>query len=150
MKLLKSRKAVSPVIAVVLLIALTVAAAALVYAIVANQKVNAQIQIDSGSITSTSTATLTIKNTGGTDAVLSYVVIRDTNGTDIATATDTTQASIDTTTLAQGDKITITIKLQAAAAGNFISGHTYSFVLYYADAGTTNNVATDAFTVTYT
>jgi flagellin-like protein len=143
--ILKRKKAVSPVIATILLIALTVTAAAIVYFVVvpllrANPEL---VATDYGKVAGTNNKyEVTIQNNGGADANLAgLTAITFTNTTDDYNPTHAYYSiSTEITTwpyvVTQGDTVTLIFEM----GGAFTTGSQYTFTLEY-DSGKTFDFA---------
>ncbi len=136
--ILKRKKAVSPVIATILLIALTVTAAAIVYFVVVPLlQANPELAYtNNGKVSGTDNKyEVTIVNNGGAEANLAgLTAFTFTNTTDDYNPTNVYYSiSTEITTwpyvIGQGD----TVKLIFEMPGAFTSGSTYTFTLTYDD-----------------
>ena len=115
-KLLKSKKALSPVIASIILIAVTVAVSiavaawmgALSFTFMATEQVNFTgcVYVDDGT-----SVTLTVKNTGTSKVTIDRVMVNNVDSTSDSTLT-TTALTLDPN---QADDITITATFEAGA-----------------------------------
>lgn len=123
MKLFKSRKALSPVVAAIILIAVTVAVSiavaawmgALTFTFMKTEEVKV-ISINR-STWSNSTATLTLKNSGTSDLTIDNVRVND-NDADLT--------PVGSATLAPGDERNFTVGY------TYVSGTKYEFAFYTA------------------
>jgi len=134
--ILKRKKAVSPVIATILLIALTVTAAAIVYFVVVPLlRANPELTYtDHGKVSGTSNKyEITIQNNGGADANLDgLTAFIFTNTTDDYNPAKVYYSISDEITtwpyvIAQG----ATVKLTFEMSGAFTAGSQYTFTLQY-------------------
>lgn len=132
--ILKRKKAVSPVIATILLIALTVTAAAIVYFVVvpllrANPDL---VYTNHGKVLGfTDRYEVTIQNNGGADASIDEITqFTFDNGTAHNPAHVYSSVSVEATfpiAILQGE----TVKLQFALSGDFTTGSQYTFTCVY-------------------
>jgi flagellin-like protein len=133
-KISRSKKAVSPIIAVLLLIAIAVAAAVITYiwvmgfiGMATTQRVTAQgqIQIEAVSFGSSS-STLHVRNVGATTVTTDAIYVTDnTAGVTLATDTDPADVSAEITV---GEMEEITYN-----AAGFTRGHSYTFKVVCTD-----------------
>ena len=125
--ILKNKKAVSPVIATILLIALTVTAAAIVYFVVV-PLLTPKPQLAATSynfVTATQNQfSMTLENIGGADATITEVQITFQNGstTNAPVVQGFTQVAVT-----KGESKTVTITVSP----NFVVGETYVFKVIY-------------------
>lgn len=145
--ILKRKNAVSPVIATILLIALTVTAAAIVYFVVVPllQSNPVLAYTEHGKVAGTDNKyELTIVNNGGADANLAGLTsFTFTNTTDDYNPTHVYYSiSTEITTwpyvIPQGDTVTLIFEM----SGAFTSGSQYTFTLAYDDGNSFNFVFT--------
>jgi flagellin-like protein len=123
-KLLKSKKALSPVVAAIILIAVTVAVSiavavwmgSLSFNFMATENLSmTKVTFAAGNATHTS-ATVTARNTGTTDVVITDASVVGYN---------VTAASVSETTIGEGTQGTITITL----TGQWVTGNLYNIEL---------------------
>ncbi|MBS7644330.1 type IV pilin [Candidatus Bathyarchaeota archaeon] len=140
MKFLPSKKAVSPIIAVLLLIAIAVAAAVITYiwvmgfigmATTARVTAQGQIQIEEASFSDASHATLYVRNVGSTTVTLDAVYVIDNS----AGTTAVGKWTASSTTLSAGESLTGGLCITDINP-TFKRGHSYTFKVVCAD-GTT-------------
>ena len=147
MRLSKNKKAISPLIATIILIAITIAGGLVVYALftstasVASAK--AQVQIDSMDLVKTSTGTvftITVKNTGNKPLATAASSLTVSLGSETGNPFDMTPA----TALQPGQSTSITLSSSAAApdtlTGTYVIGDSYlvSISATYSDGSTSS------------
>mgnify|MGYP006267149875 CR=1 FL=1 len=124
MKILKNKKALSPVVASIILIAVTVAVsiavAAWMGALTFTFMKTEELKITSVTFPSNSTVQISLTNTGGNSLTVSSVTIDDVEKTNLAYAGDFGSDR----SLAKGKSGTITIN-----AWNWTSGYKYTFAV---------------------
>jgi len=140
-RLMKSRKAVSPVIAVILLIAIAVAASVTVFAYtqgILGGVTQANLSMSNAQLLDSNTLTVTIQNVGGTSDTINTVVVTGESVTYVRNAItgelydDNGDSGTDTgIVVAAGSSVTIEIDL---FSGNYESTET---IVLTTDAGTT-------------
>jgi len=139
-RLMKSRKAVSPVIAVILLIAIAVAASVTVFAYtqgILGGVTQANLSMSNAQLLDSNTLTVTIQNVGGTSDTINTVVVTGESVTYVRNAItgelydDDGDSGTDTgIVVAAGSSVTIEIDV----SGSYESTET---IVLTTDAGTT-------------
>jgi flagellin-like protein len=129
--MLKSKKAISPILATLLLIVIAVAAIVITYAWITTYMGNTQQQAgvllypENVRFTGTPTTVITVGNsgTGNTRIVRVYLGNSDTNMTDVTTSATFSPS----TSLNAGSTATITITWSSSFYANWTAGNTYYF-----------------------
>ena len=156
-KFKKNAKALSPVVASIILIAVTVAVSVVVAAWMGGMTIGLMGNAEQASITNVSltttanvgTASVTVQNTGAATVDLSSATI-DGQAATITAATVTSGAQVLTWTSGQvpiekGNSVTITMTVGSAAAPSpFVSSAEYTIKLMTAKGNTITNTATYA------
>ncbi|ADL19299.1 hypothetical protein ASAC_0893 [Acidilobus saccharovorans 345-15] len=119
----RSRRSISDIVAVVMLIIIAIAAAVLIYAWLSglvggvhtsNAGLYTKIEIVGGSITSTSTSgqytvSATVENIGGTAATINYMAVENVTTSSVicSTSSSTSTSSFSPTTIPPGKSVTL-------------------------------------------
>ena len=144
-----ARKAVSPIIATLLLIAIAVAAGIIVYVYVnslsggltgsGGSQVSEQLSMDSYSFITTTNPVLTLRDTGGSSVTITEVYFDGNVCTGTASATDVCGApTIASPTLSttQTTSVSLTVTQPGHSATGFTAGTTHTVKVITADGGT--------------
>jgi len=138
---MKSRKAVSPVIAVILLIAIAVAASVTVFAYtqgIIGGVTQANLAMSNAQLVDSNTMTVTIQNTGGTSATVEAVAVSGENVGDVKNAItgelyDSNGDSGTDTDLVVGAGASVTIEIHLSGGDTYDSTETITLTV---DGGT--------------
>jgi len=139
-RLMQSKKAVSPVIAVILLIAIAVAASVTVFAYtqgIIGGVTQANIAMSNAQLVDSNTMTVTVQNTGGTSSTIETVAVTGENVGDVRNAitaelydTDGDSGTDTGIVVGAGSSVTIEINL---SSGSYESTET---IVLTTDSGT--------------
>ena len=132
-RLLKNKKALSPVVAAIILIAVTVAVSIAVAAWMGNMTFQfmdtEQIQVTNLAFSDDDSVTATLMNTGTTDVIIGAATV---SGYNITTTTFTITGN--SVTILEGQSGSVPITFTAGASDGFVAGHTYTVELVSAKA----------------
>ena len=147
--LYRKTRGVSPVIAVILLIALTMVAIVLIWLVVQsviNQTQTANLSLTGVEFESTNSFTLSVDNIGGTKSAVIIQIHVDREG-GVSSMVDNSADWGGDSTVEAGAKRTITVT--SSAFPSFISGENYVFSVEYRTDGESSGTITDTVTGTY-
>ena len=153
--LYRKTRGVSPVIAVILLIALTMVAIVLIWLVVQsviNQTQTANLSLTGVQFESQNSFTLTVDNIGGTkSAVITKIHVERAGG--VSSVVDNSALWGGDSVVEAGAKRTITVSSPASSASSafpsFISGNNYVFSVEYRTDGGSSEIITDTVSATY-
>jgi flagellin-like protein len=152
---MKSKKAISPIIATLLLVAIAVAAAVIAYSWVmgfiggttsTTAPAQGQITVEnmSGLVGGTSSVVVTVRNTGNKAVTMSTIYVSDTNGTSVASLKQGTGSGAwsGTPGISAGTTQDYTLSFTSAQKALILTGHGYTFKV----VGTDGTTASATFT----
>ncbi|MDG6978144.1 MAG: type IV pilin [Nitrososphaerota archaeon] len=144
-----ARRAVSPIIATLLLIAIAVAAGIIVYVYVnslaggltgsGGSQVSEQLSMDSYNFKTTTSPVITLRNTGGASVTITQIFFDGNVCTGTAGATDVCGAptiALPTLGTTQTTTVSLTVTQPGLPATGYTAGTTHTIKIITADGGT--------------